>query len=252
MRARELPLADRLAALREAVEIADGRLDVPEVGAARSLLAKAGAREALGDATVVALAGATGSGKSTLFNALSGSEVSTPGVRRPTTGVAHASVWGEHGADRLLDWLEVPRRHRVQPADPALDGLVLLDLPDHDSIRLENRLEVDRLVELVDVLVWVLDPQKYADAAVHSRYLAPLAGHAGVLVVVLNQVDRLDDASVRACLADLRGLLDREGLAATPVVPTSGGSSRPAACPAYPSWGPPPVTATASPSSGRW
>ncbi len=220
-RSAELPLTDRLAALREAVEIAQNRLDLPEVSAARALLAKAGAREALGDATVVAVAGATGSGKSTLFNALSGSEVSTPGVRRPTTGVAHASVWGEHGADRLLDWLQVPRRHRVQPADPALDGLVLLDLPDHDSVRLENRLEVDRLVELVDVLVWVLDPQKYADAAVHSRYLAPMAGHAGVLVVVLNQIDRLDDASARACLDDLRGLLDREGLAATPLVPTS-------------------------------
>jgi GTP-binding protein EngB required for normal cell division len=220
-RRTELPLTDRLAALREAVEVAGDRLEVPEVSRARTLLAKAGAREALGDATVVALAGATGSGKSTLFNALSGSEVSTPGVRRPTTGVAHASVWGEHGADRLLDWLQVPRRHRVQPAEPALDGLVLLDLPDHDSIRLENRLEVDRLVELVDVLVWVLDPQKYADAAVHSRYLAPLAGHAGVLVVVLNQVDRLDDASARACLADLRGLLDREGLAATPILPTA-------------------------------
>ncbi|GAA2008241.1 50S ribosome-binding GTPase [Nakamurella flavida] len=214
-------MSDRLAALREAVEVAQDRLEVPEVARARTLLAKAGAREALGDATVVALAGATGSGKSTLFNALCGSEVSTPGVRRPTTGVAHAGVWGEHGADRLLDWLQVPRRHRFEPAEPALDGLVLLDLPDHDSIRLENRLEVDRLVDLVDVLVWVLDPQKYADAAVHSRYLAPLAGHAGVLVVVLNQVDRLDDASARACLADLRGLLDREGLAATPILPTA-------------------------------
>jgi GTP-binding protein EngB required for normal cell division len=218
---RELPLADRLAALREAVEVAEGRLQVPEVGRARALLAKAGAREALGEATVVALAGATGSGKSTLFNALSGGEVSTPGVRRPTTGVAHASVWGEHGADRLLDWLEVPRRHRVPAPAPDLDGLVLLDLPDHDSVRLEHRLEVDRLVELVDVLVWVLDPQKYADAAVHERYLAPLAGHAGVLVVVLNQVDRLDQSAVRACLDDLRGLLDREWLGATPVVPTS-------------------------------
>ncbi|MCZ2818873.1 YfjP family GTPase [Modestobacter sp. VKM Ac-2977] len=217
----ELSLTDRLAALREAVEVAEGRLEVPEVASARALLAKAGAREALGDATVVALAGATGSGKSTLFNALSGSEVSTPGVRRPTTGVAHASVWGEHGSDRLLDWLQVPRRHRVESGDPALDGLVLLDLPDHDSVRLENRLEVDRLVELVDVLVWVLDPQKYADAAVHSQYLAPLAGHAGVLVVVLNQVDRLDEPAARACLADLRGLLDREGLGATPVLPTA-------------------------------
>ncbi len=221
MRRRELSLTDRLAALREAVEVAEDRLEVPEVGAARSLLAKAGAREALGDATVVALAGATGSGKSTLFNALSGAEVSTPGVRRPTTGVAHASVWGEHGADRLLDWLEVPRRHRVVPADPALDGLVLLDLPDHDSVRLEHRLEVDRLVQLVDVLVWVLDPQKYADAAVHSRYLQPLARHAGVLVVVLNQVDRLEEPAVEACLTDLRRLLDGEGLAATPIVAAS-------------------------------
>src|SRR3954452_3255484 len=114
MSRKEPPLGDRLAGLGQAVEVADGRLELPEVGAARALLAKAGARAALGDATVVALAGATGSGKSTLFNALSGSEVSTPGVRRPTTGVTHASVWGADGADRLLDWLEVPRRHRVE------------------------------------------------------------------------------------------------------------------------------------------
>jgi energy-coupling factor transporter ATP-binding protein EcfA2 len=223
---RGIPLADRLAALREAVEIADGRLEVSEVGRARALLAKAGARAALGDATVVALAGATGSGKSTLFNALSGGEISSPGVRRPTTGVAHATTWGEQGsadggADRLLDWLEVPRRHRHAP-EPALDGLVLLDLPDHDSVKLEHRLEVDRLVGLVDVLVWVLDPEKYADAAVHDRYLAPLASHAGVLLVVLNQVDRLDAAAAAACLADLRGLLDREGLTATPLLAVSG------------------------------
>jgi energy-coupling factor transporter ATP-binding protein EcfA2 len=218
---RDLPLSDRLAALREAVEVAEGRLDVPEVPQARALLAKAGARAALGDATVVALAGATGSGKSTLFNALSGAEVSSPGVRRPTTGVAHATTWGEDGADGLLDWLEVPRRHR-HPAEPALDGLVLLDLPDHDSVRLEHRLEVDRLVGLVDVLVWVLDPEKYADAAVHDRYLAPLAGHAGVLLVVLNQIDRLDAVAAKECLTDLRALLDREGLAEVPLLAASG------------------------------
>jgi GTP-binding protein EngB required for normal cell division len=207
----EPTLADRLAGLREAVELADGRLAVPEVERARTLLAKAGARQALGGATVVALAGATGSGKSTLFNALSGEQVSTPGVRRPTTGVAHATVWGEP-QHALLDWLQVPRRHAHAP-DPALDGLVLLDLPDHDSVRLENRLEVDRLVELVDVLVWVLDPEKYADAAVHDRYLRPLAGHAGTLLVVLNQADRLPAADLETCRTDLRRLLDDEGLA---------------------------------------
>ncbi|SCX58456.1 50S ribosome-binding GTPase [Klenkia marina] len=213
-------LTTRLAGLREAVELAEGRLAVPEVGRARTLLAKAGARQALGEATVVALAGATGSGKSTLFNALSGAHVSTPGVRRPTTGVAHATVWGPP-QDALLDWLEVPRRHR-HDADPALDGLVLLDLPDHDSVRLEHRLEVDRLVELVDVLVWVLDPEKYADAAVHDRYLRPLAGHAGTLLVVLNQADRLPAADLEACRADLRGLLDAEGLADAALLTVSG------------------------------
>ena len=226
MRRRELSLTDRLGALREAVELGEDRLDVPEIGRARSLLGKAGAREALGDATVVALAGATGSGKSTLFNALVGSDVSKPGVRRPTTGVAHAAVWGDEPADRLLDWLEVPRRHHVSPGEPghdlALDGLVLLDLPDHDSTAAAHRLEVDRLVQLVDVLVWVLDPQKYADAAVHDRYLAPYAAHAGVLLVVLNQVDRLDERAAQSCLTDLRGLLDSEGLQATPLLAVAG------------------------------
>jgi putative protein kinase ArgK-like GTPase of G3E family len=223
MSRRELSLADRLAALREAVEVAEDRIEVPEVSAARALLAKAGAREALGDATVVALAGATGSGKSTLFNALAGAEISRTGVRRPTTGVAHAAVWARPGdtSDRLLDWLEVPRRHVREESEGPLAGLVLLDLPDHDSTRLEHRLEVDRLVQLVDVLVWVLDPQKYADAAVHDRYLAPYADHAGVLLVVLNQVDRLDAAAERACLVDLRALLDSEGLVATPLLAAS-------------------------------
>lgn len=215
----ELPLSERLAALRAAVEVADGRLELPAVAEARGLLAKAGARRAFGDGTVVALAGATGSGKSTLFNALSEAEVSSPGVTRPTTGVAHATVVGPDPQDALLDWLQVPRRHRRPDAAPA--GLVLLDLPDHDSIRSEHRLEVDRLVELVDVLVWVLDPEKYADAAVHDRYLRPLAGHAGSLLVVLNQADRLSPDALAACRTDLRTLLDAEGLSAAPLLTVS-------------------------------
>ena len=59
-----------------------------------------------------------------------------------------------------------------------MEGVVLLDLPDHDSTEVSHHLEVDRIVKLADLLVWVLDPQKYADAAVHDRYLAPLASHA--------------------------------------------------------------------------
>ena len=208
------PLADRLAALDEAVELARGRLDGPVVDAAERVAGKAGARLRLGaEQTVVALAGATGSGKSSLLNALAEQDVSAVGVRRPTTSAATAVIWGSDGAGALLDWLEVPRRHAIGGPSPAdggplrgpqeahgdrLAGLVLLDLPDFDSIQLAHRLEVDRLVELVDLLVWVLDPQKYADAALHDRYLRPLAGQAGVMLVILNQVDRLATAARQA------------------------------------------------------
>ncbi len=214
-------LADRLAALREVVDLGTDRLPEPVMDPARRLLAKAGARLALGDATVVALAGATGSGKSSLFNAVAGTEISPPGVRRPTTSHATAAIWGKESPDRLLDWLQVPRRHALGPAEPELDGLVLLDLPDHDSTAVAHRLEVDRLVGLVDLLVWVMDPQKYADAAIHDRYLRPLATHARLMTVVLNQVDRLGPGDAERCVTDLRRLLDTEGLAEAPVLPVS-------------------------------
>ncbi len=225
-------VADRLTALDEIIAIGEGRLGVELLSPARELALRAGERLRLsGSHTVVALAGATGSGKSSVFNALAGAEVSTVGVRRPTTGTAHAVIWGADGAGPLLDWLQIPRRHYLdfvdQPvhqrsgSDSRLDGLVLLDLPDHDSTAVAHRVEVDRLVALVDVLIWVLDPQKYADAAVHERYLQPLAGHAEVMVVVLNQADRLPTHHVEAALADLRRLLAADGLGPVPVLATS-------------------------------
>ncbi|GEC18913.1 hypothetical protein PHY01_11960 [Pseudonocardia hydrocarbonoxydans] len=213
-------VAARLRALDRVLEAGTGRIDEARLDPARRLARRAGERLRLSGAhTVVALAGATGSGKSSLFNALAGAEVSTVGVRRPTTGVAHAAVWGADGAGPLLDWLDIPRRHHVPSAD--LPGLVLLDLPDHDSTVVAHRLEVDRLVALVDVLVWVLDPQKYADAAVHDRYLRPLARHGEVMVVVLNQVDRLPPGQVDTALADVRRLLADDGLDGVPVLGVS-------------------------------
>ncbi|MDT0353198.1 GTPase [Pseudonocardia charpentierae] len=214
-------VASRLRALDRVVELGEGRLDDALLASARELSQRAGERLRLsGTHTVVALAGATGSGKSSLFNALAGAHVSQPGVRRPTTGVAHAVVWDADGAGPLLDWLEIPRRHALEPQDD-LRGLVLLDLPDHDSTEMAHRLEVDRLIALVDVLVWVLDPQKYADAAIHDRYLRPLARHGDVMVVVLNQVDRLASADVPDAVSDVRRLLAADGLPDVPVLPVS-------------------------------
>ena len=218
-------LVDHLRALSEAVELCEGRVDSAVLDDARRVVDQADRRLAIsGSATVVALAGATGSGKSSIFNVLSGTTLATVGVRRPTTAHAMACSWGEESAEDLLDWLQIPRRHALE-ADPsmaaALDGLVLLDLPDHDSTEVDHRMEVDRLVQLVDMLVWVVDPQKYADAAIHDRYLKPLAQHADVMMIILNQVDKLSLSQREQCLKDLRRLLTSEGLAKVPVMAVS-------------------------------
>ncbi|MDR2722559.1 MAG: 50S ribosome-binding GTPase [Cellulomonadaceae bacterium] len=235
--AAPVTLAARLDALTAALDTSDGRLNQALTDEARAVVARATERGGLSpDCTVVALAGSTGSGKSSLINALTGATIATPGVTRPTTSHAVAAVWGE-GADPLLDWLDIPSRHHITTTPEPLDaakpkrrkgtdngdpsGLILLDLPDHDSVVIEHRYRAERLVARADLLVWVVDPQKYADAALHERYLRPLAGREGVTVIVLNQVDRLSVKDGEAMRADLARLVAADGLTSARVVSTS-------------------------------
>jgi energy-coupling factor transporter ATP-binding protein EcfA2 len=221
----ESRLQGRLEALGEARALADGVLPESALEDVEAVLERARSRRALSaEHTVVGFFGATGSGKSTLFNAVNGAEIATAAARRPTTSEPLASVWGADGSDPLLDWLDVHARHHADAVDGFADedtGLILLDMPDFDSTRTANREIVQRLVGMVDVLVWVLDPQKYADAAVHNGFLAPLASHGAVTLVVLNQVDRLPAGDVAPVLDSLKGILARDGLGAVNVLAAS-------------------------------
>jgi GTP-binding protein EngB required for normal cell division len=206
----------RLTALAEAVQLADGRLEPEAVERARAVTEKAGARLGLDmETTVVALAGPTGVGKSLLFNVLSGTDLAKVGRRRPTTSEGQAAVWGD-GGDSLLEWLDIGRRHRLD--DGALKGLLLLDLPDFDSVETAHRLEVDRIVELADLVVWVVEPQKYADASLHERYLRPLRTHGAAMAVVLNQADLLSPDEIAVWRDHVSKLLQGDGLAAMPIL----------------------------------
>src|SRR5271166_2972240 len=132
-------LSGRLAALGALIEIGDARSG-PDgfsnelLTEAKDLLNRADQRLMLSaDHTVVSLAGGTGSGKSSLFNQLTGADFSAVGVTRPVTDEAHACVWGVAGSGPLLEWLGVPRRYRYARAsalssgEAAMNGLVLLD-----------------------------------------------------------------------------------------------------------------------------
>lgn len=219
-------LASRTEALREVVTTGHDRLPPDVLDPVTGVLERVGERAALSaEHTVVALAGATGAGKSSLFNALVGAEVARTSRQRPTTSLALGVVAeSEHlrtGSTALLDWLGVPQRHDLPVSDRHRDGLMLLDLPDHDSVVAEHRVRADHVTQRADLLIWVTNPQKYADGVLHSEYLAPLAGKPrGLIVVVLNQIDRLSPQDAAACLADLARLVKQDGLDAE-VVATS-------------------------------
>lgn len=216
-------LDERLAALQEVRELGTDR--IPEVQAAEidALLGRASGRRALsGEHTVVGLFGATGSGKSSLLNALVGEAVAVSHVRRPTTSEPLAVTWDAAGAVPLLDWLGVRERHSGSaPLDARAAKLILLDLPDFDSVESAHRETAERLAGQVDVLVWVVDPQKYADAVLHTDFIATHSRHGAVTLVVLNQVDLLPPGEVGRVVDSLRSLLAADGLTGARVLATS-------------------------------
>ncbi|GKT08203.1 hypothetical protein DSTSK_15080 [Desulforhabdus sp. TSK] len=135
-----------------------------------------------GNVVWVVFVGGTGTGKSTLFNALCGKNLSEAGVERPKTygpiGYVHRNVALEkgfpfrsmeisrssgddgigHGAVGATGRL-VLREHQHD----ALAHLVLVDTPDLDSLELSNRRMVEDLYLLSHSVVFVTSPEKYAD-----------------------------------------------------------------------------------------
>ena len=256
------PFARSVASLKDAISYGEGR--VPEtvlLDAAETLERLSQRRELSTEHTVIGFFGATGSGKSTLFNAIAGQNIALSAPTRPTTSTVQAAIWEAEGSEELLDWLGIDKR--VYPQTQALaaegeasdgngagkhnkaggaaapnavtepapglfnrirravggrgemrtrtGGLILLDMPDFDSVTTTNRDLAARMMHYVDVLVWVVDPQKYADAVIHRDFMVPLAASGAQALCVLNQADKLAPAEVPAVLASLTRLLQAEG-----------------------------------------
>ncbi|MDO5745382.1 MAG: 50S ribosome-binding GTPase, partial [Micrococcaceae bacterium] len=157
------PLELKLEALKEATELGADRVDARIIDDSWQVLELASSRRTLSaEHTVVGFFGATGSGKSSLFNAVAGQDLARTAAIRPTTNQPMAGIWGRDGADPLLDWLEVQERHTMDAplrmekkgffgSAKEATGLILLDLPDFDSTLAANREIATKLAGQVDV-----------------------------------------------------------------------------------------------------
>lgn len=153
---------------------------------------------------VVATLGGTGTGKSTLVNALVGREVTRSGRERPTTHKPQLIVH----PDTELQYLDLPLEQvdLVRCDAPVLRNLILLDCPDPDTnegAEVDNNL--DRLRKLLphcDVLLVVSTQQKYRSSRVADELTRAAAGCQLICVQTHADLDEDIRSDWRSLLAE--------------------------------------------------
>ncbi|MFE1166013.1 dynamin family protein [Nocardiopsis sp. NPDC058789] len=174
---------------------------------------------------LIAVAGSTGAGKSTLVNSLVGEQVTTTGVRRPTT---NSPVLACNPAD--VDWFSeasfipsLPRVRQQGLAMPGKDGMLvlaateamppgvaLLDTPDVDSAVAAHHEFAAKFLDAADLWVFVTTSGRYADARVWE-FLQVARDRDTSLAVVLSRVPR---KGRRQLLDHFGAMLEANGLGA--------------------------------------
>jgi GTPase Era involved in 16S rRNA processing len=137
---------------------------------------------------IVAFMGGTGVGKSSLLNRLAGKAIARAGVERPTS--REVTLYHHHtvAIKHLPEQLPLAQIKIAEHDDPSKKNIIWIDMPDFDSTEQSNKHQVLEWLPYIDVLIYVVSPERYRDEKAW-RLLLEEGGKHGWLFV-LNQWDR--------------------------------------------------------------
>ena len=137
---------------------------------------------------IVAFMGGTGVGKSSLLNRLAGKAIAKAGIVRPTS--REVTLFHHHSVDmqHLPEQLPLAKINISQHDDESKKNIVWIDMPDFDSTEQSNKQLVLQWLPYIDVLIYVVSPERYRDEKAWRLLLAEGARHAWLFV--FNQWDK--------------------------------------------------------------
>jgi len=140
---------------------------------------------------IVAFLGGSGVGKSSLLNRLAGKPIARVGVERPTS--REVTLFHHHSVaiQQLPEHFPITQIKIAQHEEEAKKQMIWIDMPDFDSTEQANKQLVLQWLPHIDVLIYVVSPERYRDEKAWQILLAEGAKHAWLFV--LNQWDRGQD-----------------------------------------------------------
>jgi hypothetical protein len=137
---------------------------------------------------VAAFFGGTGVGKSTLLNRLAGQPIARTGVERPTSREVSVYLHESVQLKKLPRNFPLEQVRVAQHHDEQRRQVLWIDMPDIDSVEQHNRELVLEWLPHIDVLIYVVSPERYRDDKGWRLLQAHGGDHAWLFVI--NQWDR--------------------------------------------------------------
>jgi 50S ribosome-binding GTPase len=137
---------------------------------------------------IVAFMGGTGVGKSSLLNRLAGKAIAKAGIERPTSREVTLYHHKDIAINHLPEKLPIEKIRIAQHEDEIKKNIVWIDMPDFDSTEQSNKALVFEWLPHIDVLIYVVSPERYRDEKAWRLLMSEGNRHAWLFV--LNQWDR--------------------------------------------------------------